>query len=1005
MPRYARPADARSTLTLAGPTLTVASPTPSSRLHTNHSRSHRDESRSYRDKSRSHRDDGRSHGDGRATWPPCPRAGCTRRGALATALLLAPLAASAGELASSNSFALRAKAVWTAASDHGSAIERGVIVVRDGKIVAVGADLEPPDDLPLLELRDGHVCPGFVAAASGLVGPHTGPHSVSAAYRAIDSFDDYADQRELLSRGVTTAYVDPGGHRLVSGVGAVVKLAGPHGQRVLQPESDLAVNLGVFDTPPLIEPPFWASADVAIEAARRQRPSSRLGQFLELEQRAAAAADLLEQVSRGKAPFDGAALSFARVWKQGLPLRIQARRAVDIEGALEFVRKHKRPAYLVGATQADELTAALLESGLPVVVRIETRYRAPDSDLGPSPDEIEPALHTAARLARAVERGGPRAGLTLALAGREDDRTPDLALLASLAVRGGLSRELALAAITRMPAEILGVADRVGSLAPGRDADLLVLSGPPLATNSDVLRAYVGGRLVFEAPRGDALVVRAGTIWVGDGRTLQDASLLVEDGKVAAVGQRVPHPRFAQVIDAGPAGFVTPGFVDAHGHLGLEGDRTAPTPDLAIHEVIGVAGREFLRVARAGVTSVILAAYQTVAKGSRVAAIKTYGGGRGEMLTRELCAVKFALRDVDPLLGVEPIRKALEAGKKYDESWKKYEEELAKWRQGQTTEPPATQPAQEVKESQPDPITGTWEYSVSGGPMPRPLSGTLTLKLTGNQIEGRARGGVGASEERSVSGTLNGNEVALEIDTPAGAMRIKATLDREDHMKGEFTIAGRFTLDFEAHRTSKAPVEVKAQRRRRKGGQPEPPKVDENLEPLRPLLAGRIPALVYVRTAAEAAAALKLFVDEFKIPVVLLDAEEADQIADQLVSRREQVGVVVPPQVTRQRDRKPYLQADGLSRRGVRVGFQSDAEDGARNLPLMGLYAAREGLGGDAVLRALTIDAAKMYRLDDRIGSLEPGKDADLLIFRGHPFDAGSELERVIINGREVPGE
>ncbi|RMF75021.1 MAG: hypothetical protein D6744_13940 [Planctomycetota bacterium] len=68
----------------------------------------------------------------------------------------------------------------------------------------------------------------------------------------------------------------------------------------------------------------------------------------------------------------------------------------------------------------------------------------------------------------------------------------------------------------------------------------------------------------------------------------------------------------------------------------------------------------------------------------------------------------------------------------------------------------------------------------------------------------------------------------------------------------------------------------------------------------------------------------------------------------------------------------------------------------------MAMYAAQRGMGGDGALRALTCDAAKMYRIDDRVGRLAPGRDGDLLIFSGHPFDAGSRLLRVIVGGREV---
>jgi imidazolonepropionase-like amidohydrolase len=181
--------------------------------------------------------------------------------------------------------------------------------------------------------------------------------------------------------------------------------------------------------------------------------------------------------------------------------------------------------------------------------------------------------------------------------------------------------------------------------------------------------------------------------------------------------------------------------------------------------------------------------------------------------------------------------------------------------------------------------------------------------------------------------------------------------------------------------------------------------VDEALEPLRPLLAGDIPAVVEVGSAGEIAAAVKFFVDEEKLPLVLLGAEASADVADTLVARKDAVGVIVPPQLMRQRARRPYHQVVDLSRRGLRVALQSGREDGARNLPLMGFYAVQQGLGGDAALMALTIDAARMYKLDDRVGSLEPGKDGDVLIFSGHPFDTGSRLQRVIVNGYEVPDE
>ena len=901
--------------------------------------------------------------------------------------------------AADDSFVLRAKAVYPVTVDQPGPIENGMIIVRDGKIVAVGRDLEVPPDLPLIELRDGIVCPGFVDAGSSLAGRHAGPHSVGAGYRALDAFDPHGRYATTLSRGTTTVHLDPGGHRLVTGRGAVVKLAGPPVRRVLSGEADLTLSLGVFDPPAIVDIPFYASPDVAIEPARRQRPDSRLGQLLELEERIGGADEFLQRENRRRdGRYDLHGRAFVAAWRSETPLRVQVRRAADIEAALSLLERHGRDGYLVGMSEGDRLTAALSASGRPVVLRIESAYRSPDFNAGPNPETLVPQIESAGRLS----------ALRIALTGREGDRQSDLRMIGALAVRGGMSREQALAAITRVPAEILGVSDRVGSLAPGLDADLLVLSAGPLDIGSHVLKTYVGGRVAFEAPASDALVVQAGTIWVGDGSIVYDGSLLIENGKIQAVGQRVPRPPFARLIDAGPDAFVAPGFIDAHGHLGLQRDRTAATPDLPIHEIVGVAGREFLRVAQAGITTVMLAAYNTAPAGSRVSAIKTYGRGRDELIARELAGVKFSMVGKDPLLQIESLRKTLTAGKKYEEKWKKYHVELEKWEKEQASGTTAKKKTDTVVQTElekkvPDPITGVWEFTLSGGPMPE-VSGTMTLKLTDSTVEGRVTA-PGAGEEAPVSGTFDGRTLTLEVDTdtPVGRPKFTAELDRPDHLTGTVAL-GEMLMDLEATRTDKSDVEFKVTRRRarRKDGKPIAPKVDENLEPLRPLLAGTIPALVHARSAAEIYAALTLFVDDFKTRVVLLDADEAGDIRSALETRREHVGVVAPPNVLRTRQRVPYNQAADLRRGGIAVALQSNAEDGARNLPLMGLFAVQQGLGGDDALRAFTIDAARMYRIDDRVGSLEPNKDADLLIYSGHPFDADSRLERVIVGGREV---
>ncbi len=894
-------------------------------------------------------------------------------------------------LAGAERFAIRAGAVYPLTEAQPGPIVDGMVLIEDGRIVAVGRGLDLPPGTSVRHWPDAVIVPGFVSAASYVVGRHTGPHTVGA-YRAADSFDTYADYRQHLAWGTTTAHLSPGGHRLVAGSGAVVKLAGPADERVLRPLADVSINLGQFQPPDIIRPPFYASSDVAIEPAERQRPTSRLGQFLELNQRITAGP------SDGRLDFHQR--GFQQFWEHGLPLRIQARRAADLEGAVRFAAQHKRPAYLVGAAEGDWLRDALATADLPVVLRVEDPYNRPTYEIGATLDPLAARLVTAARLAERVP---------LALAGR-DGEVADLRMVALLARRGGLSAEKALQAITRIPAEILGVADRVGSLAPGRDADLLVLSGPPLDVTTHVLRTYVDGELAYEAEGSDAVVIRAGTIWVGNGEIVRDGSLLVEDGKIRAVGQRVPHPPQARLIDAGADAFVSPGFIDAHGHLGLEGDQGTVAANILLHRIVGRASEEFLRVAGAGVTTVMLSGYRIGGSGSRVTAIKTYGQRPDEMIGKPIAGVRFSMTGKDPLLGTKSIKSLLERGKKYAETWQKYDEELKKWKEDRAAGKQTKKKVEEVADVEAvaiDPITGTWEYTISGGPIPEPVTSTMLLKLTGAQIEGRLLDPQGSGEEAVVTGTLNGKQVEMEIDqeTPFGNPKLVATLERDDYMSGALSIGDVLSLEFEATRTDKSDVEFKVKRRksRNKDGRPTPPKVDENLEPLRPLLAGEIPAVVDATTVGEIIAAVELFVDEYKVPVVLLNASDATDASEQLLERKDKVGVIVETRLRTTRDDRPYVQAVDLGRKGVRIALQSDAEDGARNLPLMGLYAVREGLGGDAALRALTIEAARMFGMQDQVGTLEPGKQADILIHTGHPFDAGSRLERVFVGGNEVP--
>lgn len=913
------------------------------------------------------------------------------------------------EVGNRRSFVLKAARVYPCDPRQPQIIYRAVIIVRDGIIEAVGADLSPPPDLPLVDLKDATVTPGFVAAASIGGGGHTGGESIAAGYRAVDAFDRYGDFAATLAEGVTTLHLDAGTHRLLTGVGAVVKLAGLPDERVLRADADLCINLGpdVYNPPDHIIIVTPASSDVAIIPAQPQRPASRLGQILALNEAIEAALRLGSSPLRGESEPPTSApptLEFsihppelAQAWRASLPLRIGAQRAADIKQAVAFLEAHQRKGYVVGGLEADRVADRLAAADVPLVYRVDDPLRSMAGDVGFDPQASLPDGTVLAALDNVM----------LALASPQGQPTADLRLAAATARRAGLSEQRVLDAITRVPAEILGVADRVGSVSPGKDADLVVLTGDPLAATTHVQRVYVGGRLAFEPPTRGPLVVRAGTVWLGPQQRLRDGAVLIEEGRIQAVGHTVPHPPFARVIDAGPAAFVTPGFIDAHNHLGLEGDRAATGPEMAPSKLIGAADVTDIRVAQSGVTTVALAPYRADARGSQVSAVKTAGADRDERVVRDTAAVAFDMRDTDPAEVKTTLGPRLEAGKKYLEEWTKYEKELAEWKEKQAKgERPVEGPAEEKKVAEPaadDPVTGVWSGKVSGGPLPEPQTGKMSLRLTGTSIEGQVIEPPPPIEHRIV-GTLNGDKITghIEADTQGlGYPQFEATLDKPDHMIGTVTFAG-ITVSVEGERIEKTPVEFKVvrQKTRGKGGRPLPPKVDETLEPIKALLEKKIPAVVDVRSAAQIDAVLKLLVDEWALQTVLLNAEDARARAAKLAE--EGVGVIVPTAMLRTERYQPYLQADDLTRGGVPVAFQSDAEDGARSLPRVVLHAVERGLGADAALTALTLDAARMLRIDGRVGSIERGKDGDLVIFSGDPFDPASRVERVIISGQEV---
>ena len=901
--------------------------------------------------------------------------------------------------AASDTYALHAGRIYTMDAGDTWYIDDATMLIENGKVTRIGRDIELPPFVEVIDRSDDVIVPGFVLAHSHLVPPHRGEESVGPQYRAVDAYNSFTDYQKILAGGVTTVYVSPGEHRLVSGQGGVVKLAGSRDERVLRPAIDLTINLGerAFDPPDKqnwLVPP---SSDNQIEPSDVQMPNSRIGQMLELQSmfdwaNSALPADDDRSVMHGE---------LAALLKRKTPLRIIADRDIDIEQGLTFAAAQKHHAVLVGGREAFRYADMIAEARVPVVFQFPANPYQPFENIGYDDDAI-PASLTIPEAMRDVP---------LALAPPLKAPHRDLLFYAGALRDAGLSERKALAAITSDAATILGVSDRVGLLTAGRDADFVILGDTPLSASARVRDVFVGGRQVFgqqKDARG-GLLIKAGHVWTGMA-WVSPGAVYVEDGKVVSAGATAGAGPSTQVIDAGSDAYLTPGFIDAQGHLGLEDDRSAAGTDLSIGSILYHAGPDFERVAQAGVTTVMTRAYRPGNGGARISAIHTAGDCPEKLVVRDTAGIYFSLRGQPPEAAVATLKGQMEKAKAYDEAWKKYAKELAEYQSKDDDAKKKADAAKKEKQDnvvvekpKADDITGTWEGEVSGSPLPEPQKFTAKLKHEDGKVEGSFATFFGGGEEIPVSGTYKDKQLSmtLDVDSPMGKPTVEATIDKDDHMIGTFVI-GRFSIELEANRTERAVPTIKIKRRRKaKDAEgPQPPPTDESLEPYRSLLAGEIALVLDINDDKAIEAVLPLLEEAFKVSFVLINADEAYKIKDKLAQKN--IGVILRPEPMRQVDKREYFEAPDLAAAGIDVAYQSSAEDGARNLPMRAAYDLRYGLDPTAALKALTGDAATMLKMDDYVGTLKCGCRGDLLVFDGPPLMPGTRLQRVFIDGEEV---
>ena len=391
------------------------------------------------------------------------------------------------------------------------------------------------------------------------------------------------------------------------------------------------------------------------------------------------------------------------------------------------------------------------------------------------------------------------------------------------------------------------------------------------------------------AGAADEIIVLSGArILTASGRNFDRGVIVIKNGRIAEVGERVEIPAGARVFDVSGC-LITPGLIDAHSHLGLgpsggvteDNEMTDPvTPQLriidSIHpEGVGPDRNQFLNAVAEGVTTAVVRPGSGNVIGGQSAVLKLRGGTVDEMCILFPADMKMAL--------------------------------------------------------------GHKGAYAQKGQMPMTKMGTAYLV----------------------------RQAMLE------AMEYKKAL-------------------------------AAYEREKQKNPEAQPPARDLKKEAMLLVLEQKIPVHIHVGPADDIMTAVRLH-REFKFKKLsLAHAEEAYKVADELA--RDDVAVVVGPRMIVYDDNNQLINlADYLVKKGVFVCIMTDADVVQQPfLRTQAAIAVKYGMDPEQALRAITINPAKLMGLESRIGSLEKGKDADLVVWSGDLFDVRQEALRVFIDGREV---
>ena len=369
---------------------------------------------------------------------------------------------------------------------NGPDIPCGMIAFEGKKIVAIGEAIEFPADATIIDAKGVLVTPGLVEAHchigvdnegmgweghdyNEIVDPIT-PH-----LRAIDSINPQDEAfANAVACGVTTACTGPGSANVVGGTFAIIKL---HGKRV---DNMLIREAGAMKCA------FGENPKRIYGQGMRKSPGTRMATAALLRELLFKSRNYLSDKEEGKNPaFDMKLEAMIPVMKGEIPLKAHAHRADDILTSIRIAKEFGVKLTLDHCTDGAIIADELAKEGYPAFVgptlggksKIELQHK----------DFTTPAVLHEAGVSISIITDAPVIPLQ------------HLSMCAGLAMQAGLDADVAWRAITLSPATALNIADRVGSLEVGKDADIVIWSADPLTTiGAYATKTFIEGKLVHE---------------------------------------------------------------------------------------------------------------------------------------------------------------------------------------------------------------------------------------------------------------------------------------------------------------------------------------------------------------------------------------------------------------------------------------------------------------------------------------------------------------------------